>query len=53
MLCRADKFNLGYTGTLRKRIRRGIGEHGVRRIYTTDTDFLQFRALEIVNPLQP
>jgi len=26
-------------------------EHGVRRIYTTDTDFLQFRGLEVVNPL--
>lgn len=28
-------------------------EHGVRRIYTTDSDFLQFCALEIINPLQP
>ena len=26
-------------------------EHGVRRIYTTDTDFLQFRDIEVVNPL--
>ena len=26
-------------------------EHGIRRIYTTDTDFLQFRRLEVVNPL--
>jgi toxin-antitoxin system PIN domain toxin len=26
-------------------------EHGVRRIYTTDTDFLQFSGIEAVNPL--
>jgi uncharacterized protein len=25
-------------------------EHGVRTIYTTDTDFLQFRDLEVVDP---
>ena len=28
-------------------------EHGVRRIYTVDTDFLQFPDLEVVNPLRP
>ena len=28
-------------------------EHGVRRIYTTDVDFLQFSDLEVVNPLRP
>jgi len=27
-------------------------EHGVRRIYTTDTDFLQFAGIEVVNPLR-
>jgi hypothetical protein len=27
-------------------------EHGVRRIYTTDTDFLQFGGIEVVNPLR-
>lgn len=27
-------------------------ENGVRRIYTTDTDFLQFRGVEVVNPLR-
>ena len=27
-------------------------EHGVRRIYTTDTDFLQFPGIEVVNPLR-
>lgn len=27
-------------------------EHGVRRIYTVDTDFLQFSDLEVVNPLK-
>ncbi|MCK6556908.1 PIN domain-containing protein [Candidatus Binatia bacterium] len=27
-------------------------EHGVRRIYTTDTDFLQFSRIEVVNPLR-
>lgn len=27
-------------------------EHGVRRIYTTDTDFLQFAAIDAVNPLR-
>jgi toxin-antitoxin system PIN domain toxin len=27
-------------------------EHGLRRIYTTDTDFLQFDGLEVVNPLR-
>jgi predicted nucleic acid-binding protein len=26
-------------------------EHGIRVIYTTDTDFLQFKAIEVVNPL--
>lgn len=28
-------------------------EQGVRRIYTTDTDFLQFENIEVVNPLRP
>ena len=28
-------------------------EHGVRRIYTVDADFLQFPDLEVVNPLRP
>jgi len=27
-------------------------EHGLRRIYTTDVDFLQFDDLEVVNPLR-
>lgn len=27
-------------------------EHGVRRIYTTDTDFLQFDDIDVVNPLR-
>jgi toxin-antitoxin system PIN domain toxin len=27
-------------------------EHGVREIYTTDTDFLQFRDLRVINPLK-
>jgi toxin-antitoxin system PIN domain toxin len=27
-------------------------EHGIRRIYTTDTDFLQFSGLETINPLR-
>jgi uncharacterized protein len=27
-------------------------EHGVRRIYTTDNDFLQFSGIEVVNPLR-
>ncbi len=27
-------------------------EHGVRRIYSTDTDFLQFSAIEVLNPLR-
>jgi toxin-antitoxin system PIN domain toxin len=27
-------------------------EHGIRRIYTTDTDFLQFEELESINPLR-
>lgn len=27
-------------------------EHGIRRIYTTDTDFLQFRDIDVVNPLR-
>ncbi len=27
-------------------------EHGVREIYTTDTDFLQFRDLQVINPLK-
>jgi predicted nucleic acid-binding protein len=29
-----------------------IKEHGVREIYTTDTDFLQFRDLRVINPLK-
>lgn len=28
-------------------------EHGVRRIYTTDVDFLQFAGIEARNPLRP
>ena len=28
-------------------------EHGIRRIYTTDTDFLQFTGIEVSNPLRP
>ena len=28
-------------------------EHGVSRIYTTDTDLLQFAGIEVVNPLRP
>lgn len=27
-------------------------EHGVRRIYTTDTDFLQFAGIEVLNPIR-
>ena len=27
-------------------------EHGVRRIFTTDTDFLQFESIAVVNPLK-
>ena len=27
-------------------------EHGVREIYTTDTDFLQFPELKVINPLR-
>jgi toxin-antitoxin system PIN domain toxin len=27
-------------------------EHGIRRIYTTDTDFLQFDGVEVINPLR-
>ena len=27
-------------------------EHGIRRIYTTDTDFLQFEGIETINPLR-
>ena len=27
-------------------------EHGIRTIYTTDTDFLQFPGLTVVNPLR-
>jgi toxin-antitoxin system PIN domain toxin len=26
-------------------------EHAIRRIYTADTDFLQFEGIEVVNPL--
>ena len=28
-------------------------EHGIRRIYTTDTDFLQFPDIKVLNPLRP
>ena len=27
-------------------------EHGVREIYTTDTDFLQFQDITVINPLR-
>lgn len=27
-------------------------EHGIREIYTTDTDFLQFPQIKVVNPLR-
>lgn len=27
-------------------------EHGIRRIYTTDTDFLQFAGIDAINPLR-
>jgi toxin-antitoxin system PIN domain toxin len=27
-------------------------EHGIKRIYTTDTDFLQFDEIEVINPLR-
>jgi uncharacterized protein len=27
-------------------------EHGIREIYTTDTDFLQFPGIKVVNPLR-
>jgi uncharacterized protein len=27
-------------------------EHGVREIYTTDTDFLQFKGIKAINPLK-
>ncbi len=27
-------------------------EHGVRRIHTADTDFLQFPGIEVVDPLR-
>jgi toxin-antitoxin system PIN domain toxin len=29
-----------------------LREHGIRTIYTTDSDFLQFPGLEVVNPLR-
>jgi len=28
-------------------------EHGVARIYTADTDLLQFSGIEVVNPWRP
>jgi toxin-antitoxin system PIN domain toxin len=27
-------------------------EHGIRKIYTTDTDFLQFSGIDVINPLR-
>lgn len=27
-------------------------EHGIRTIYTADTDFLQFKNIDVINPLQ-
>jgi uncharacterized protein len=27
-------------------------EHGVREIYTSDTDFLQFKGIRVINPLR-
>jgi toxin-antitoxin system PIN domain toxin len=28
-------------------------EHGIHAIYTTDTDFLQFKGIEVLNPIYP
>lgn len=28
-------------------------EHGIRRLYTADADFLQFAGIEAINPLRP
>jgi toxin-antitoxin system PIN domain toxin len=30
-----------------------LREHGIREIFTTDTDFLQFPDIEVINPLRP
>jgi toxin-antitoxin system PIN domain toxin len=30
-----------------------LRQHGVRRIYTADTDFRKFDFLEVINPLHP
>ena len=27
-------------------------EHGIREIYTSDTDFLQFKGIKVINPLK-
>jgi uncharacterized protein len=29
-----------------------LRQHGVNRLYTADTDFLKFRFLEVINPLE-
>jgi toxin-antitoxin system PIN domain toxin len=42
------------SGNLLFDIRTGVlmRERGVREIYTTDTDFLQFREIQAINPLK-
>jgi predicted nucleic acid-binding protein len=29
-----------------------LHQHGVKRLYSADTDFLKFRFLEVVNPIE-
>lgn len=59
-----DHFSAAYHRTTKGMIVRGnlvpdahfatiLQQHGVHRLYTVDTDFLKFRFLEVVNPLEP
>lgn len=65
--CRAineeETFTLDYMQSTQGIIVRGnlvpdahiatiLRQHGVNRIYTADTDFLKFRFLEVINPLE-
>ena len=58
-----ESFSMDYTHVTQGIIVRGnlvpdahiatiLRQHGVNRIYTADTDFLKFRFLEVINPLE-
>lgn len=58
-----ESFPLDYATVTQSMVVRGnlvpdahiatiLRQHGVTRLYTADTDFLKFRFLEVINPLE-